>query len=133
MIVLDASVVIAHFSMHDRHHAAATEFFRAHSDEDFAVHSLTLTEILVGPIRAGREGFALQQFAGLGITEWVPGTSGAARLARLRVETRLKLPDCCVLDAAIVTQSTLATADARLAAAAASIGVRVIEIAASER
>lgn len=125
MIVLDASVVIALFSAHDAHNRTATEFFRAQLDSDFMMHSRTLTEILVGPIRAGREVFAQQQIADLGIAEWVPEAGSAARLAHLRVETGLKLPDCCVLDAAMVNHAALATLDARLARAAASLGVRV--------
>ncbi len=128
MIVLDASVVIAHFASHDAHQGAASAFFRSQTDTGFLVHSLTLTEILVGPIRAGREGFALKQLADLGIDEWAPGRGSAARLARLRVETGLKLPDCCVLDAAMVTRSALATCDAALARAAASVGVAVVEL-----
>lgn len=125
MIVLDASVVIAHFASHDAHHDVATGFFRANVDEGFLVHSLTLTEILIGPLRAGREAFVLQQLDALGVTEWMSPADSAARLAQLRVETGLKLPDCWVLDAAMATGSALATFDERLGQAAASIGVEV--------
>lgn len=128
MIVLDASVVIAHFAAHDEHHAAATGFFRTHLDDEFAMHSLTLTEVLVGPIRAGREVFIEQQLARLAIREWMPRAGSASRLARLRVETGLKLPDCCVLDAAMSTEARLATLDAALARAASSVGVATIEL-----
>ena len=126
MIFLDASVVIAHFASHDAHHDAATAFLRECVDETLLVHALTLTEILVGPLRAGQETFMLHQLDELGVTEWMPPAGSAARLARLRVDTGLKLPDCCVLDAAIETSSTLATFDERLACAAASIGVDVV-------
>lgn len=126
MIVLDASVVIAHFASHDAHHDVATGFFRENLDESFLAHSLTLTEILVGPLRAGREAFVLQQLDALGITEWMPPAGSAARLARLRVDIALTLPDCCVLDAAMETTSALATFDERLGRAAASMGVDVV-------
>lgn len=84
--------------------------------------------ILVGPLRAGREVHVLRMLADLQITEWIPGQGSAARLARLRVETSLKLPDCCVLVAAIATRSDLATFDEQLATAAASVGVRTIDM-----
>ncbi|KQM81304.1 type II toxin-antitoxin system VapC family toxin [Agromyces sp. Leaf222] len=126
MIVLDASVVIAQFASHDVHHRRATEFFLEHLDDDFLVHTLTLTEILVGPTRIGRGEFAEQQLKALGASEWIPSSGGAARLVRLRVDTGLKLPDCCVLDAAMATGSALATFDGHLARAAASVGVPVV-------
>jgi predicted nucleic acid-binding protein len=123
MIVLDASIVIAHFDSRDAHHQRATALFRGHLDDDFLVHTLTLTEILVGPIRVGHEALALQHLDRLHIRQWAPGNGGALRLAQLRAESALKLPDCCVLDAAIATGSPLATFDERLAACAASFGV----------
>lgn len=126
VIVLDASVVIAHFASRDAHHDAAAEFFREHVDSSFLVHPLTLTEILVGPLRGGRETFVLQQLDALGVAEWQPPAGSATRLARLRVDTGLKLPDCCVLHAAIAVGAPLATFDERLARAAASIGVPVV-------
>lgn len=48
------------------------------------------------------------------------------RLARLRVNSRLKLPDCCVLSAAIATRSRIATFDGRLASAARELGLQVV-------
>jgi rRNA-processing protein FCF1 len=105
------------------HHNFAHDFFRQRPDESYLAHSLTFTEILVGPMRVGHEAFVLRQLEGLGIAEWTPTVGSAGRLARLRVDTGLKLPDCCVLDAAITTDAPLATFDTRLARAAASIGV----------
>ncbi|WP_430644820.1 type II toxin-antitoxin system VapC family toxin [Agromyces sp. GXS1127] len=128
VIVLDASVVIAHLASHDAHHADATQFFREHPDEGFLLHAMTLTEVLVGPIRVGRGAVAQQHLGSLGIAEWSPGEGGAFRLARLRVETGLKLPDCCVLDAAMTTRHPLATFDDRLARAAAEVGVAVVDL-----
>lgn len=127
MIALDASVVIAHLSSRDPHHAAAERFLRSHLDEDFIMHPLTLTEVLVGPTRAGVAATAEHHLAELGIVEWAP-PPGAARLARLRVDTALKLPDCCVLDAAMSTSAALATFDERLARAASALGLEVVEL-----
>ncbi|WP_147916059.1 type II toxin-antitoxin system VapC family toxin [Ruania zhangjianzhongii] len=47
------------------------------------------------------------------------------RLARLRVQCGLRLPDCCALDTALATESTLATFDGALARAARDLGVAV--------
>jgi predicted nucleic acid-binding protein len=127
VIVLDASVVIAHLASHDAHHPAARTFFEHHLDDDFVVHTMTLTEILIGPIRVGRASFAEQQLADLGVVEWAP-TDGAARLARLRVETKLRLPDCCVLDTALSNGASLATFDSELARAAVSLGLELAEV-----
>lgn len=127
MIVLDASVVIAHLSSRDVHHGAAVRFFRSHLDDDFLMHSLTLTEVLVGPTRADVAALAEHHIERLGIVEWMP-PPGAARLARLRVESSLKLPDCCVLDAAMSNGAALATFDERLAGAASAFGVTAVKL-----
>ncbi|UOE42885.1 type II toxin-antitoxin system VapC family toxin [Agromyces larvae] len=128
MIVLDASVVIAHLASHDPHHARAAAFFRGHLAESLLIPSLTLTEVLVGPVRVGRGEAAAHAITALGIAEWMPPAQSAARLARIRVETGLKLPDCCVLDAALTTGARLATLDDRLARAARDAGVEVAEV-----
>jgi rRNA-processing protein FCF1 len=47
-------------------------------------------------------------------------------LARLRVNTGLKLPDCCVLLTAMDRRATLASFDERLLAAAISRGIPVL-------
>lgn len=52
MIVLDASVVIAHLSGRDAHHAAATAYLRELADERLVMHRLHLAEVLVGGVRA---------------------------------------------------------------------------------
>ena len=128
MIVLDASIVIAHLAAADAQDARATAFFREQADAEFIVHTLTLTEILVGPSRVGRALDATRALAALGVDEWAPPAGGAARLAQLRVGSGLKLADCCVLDAAIETGSALATFDERLASAARASGLAVVSI-----
>lgn len=127
MIVLDASVVIAHLSSRDAHHALAVEFFRRHATTSFSMHPLTMTEVLIGPARIGRSEAAELALASLGIEEWTPPKGSAARLARIRVESGMKLPDCCVLDAAIAQQAAIATFDEAVAEAARALGIMVVE------
>ena len=54
MIVLDASVVIAHLSPHDPHHAGATAIIRRDGGHGLPLHAITLAELLVGGVRVGR-------------------------------------------------------------------------------
>jgi predicted nucleic acid-binding protein len=118
VIVLDASVLIAHLDADDALHGRASTLLRALAEQQFAASALTLAEVLVGPARAGaleRAGAALRR---LGV-DTVPllGSSPAA-LAGLRAATGLRLPDCCVLLAAEEAGAALATFDDRLATAA---------------
>ncbi len=50
MIVLDASVLIAFLDSDDTHHAAAEQLLTQAVDDDLAVNSLTLAEVLVAPV-----------------------------------------------------------------------------------
>ena len=118
MITLDASVVIAHLQPRDPHHQAATAFLLANADEPLLIHSLNLAEILVGGVKAGRGPELYDDLRGIGIRVADRPEGEPLRLAALRVETGLKLPDCCALDTALISGSTLATFDDRLASAA---------------
>lgn len=118
MIVLDASIIIAHLDSQDAYHERARALLLRTPDEPLAANPLTLAEVLVGPSRAGlldRAEAALEQ---LGLRTIALPADAPRRLATLRVETRLKLPDCCVLLTAQQTDGSLATFDDRLAAAA---------------
>lgn len=125
MITLDASLVIAHLNAVDAHHREATAVLRKVAGQQLLMHSLNLTEVLVGGVRAGREQDMLADLRAIGIViaERIDGEH--LRLARLRVETGLKLPDCCALDTALTSGSALATFDAALAQAARARHVSV--------
>ncbi|MGL5853568.1 MAG: type II toxin-antitoxin system VapC family toxin [Phycicoccus sp.] len=118
MITLDAGVVIAHLQPHDVHHATAGELLRSSADDELLIHPLTLAEVLVGGVRAGRGDELLADLDAIGIRPTDPHPGEALRLARLRVETGLRMPDCCVLDTALAAGSALATFDDALARAA---------------
>lgn len=118
MIALDASVLIAHLSAADAHHAAATQILRTVGTGSLLVHPLTLAEVLVGGVRMGRGASMSQDLRAVGVEVVVPDGDHPLRLAELRAESGLKLPDCCVLDVALHHQASLATFDDALAAAA---------------
>jgi predicted nucleic acid-binding protein len=100
VIVVDASVLIAHFNRADACHDLARTLLLETAEHPLAASVITLAEVLVGPARAGTLGPARTALRELAIEE-VPVPAGVAgRLATLRAETALRLPDCCVLLAA---------------------------------
>ncbi len=124
LTVLDASVLLAHFDDTDPHSEAAAAIL-ADADE-LAASTITLAEVLVGAARAGRLDEQLAAIAQLQIIELPLKHGAAAALARLRADTGLRMPDCCVLHAALSSGAeVLATRDAQLARAAAAHGLEI--------
>ena len=119
MIVLDASVLIAYLDGDDHHHQAAEALLAAEVDDDFVVNPLTLAEVLVAPARDGRLSAAQTVLRDLEINEIAFPPDTAVRLAQLRASTGLKLPDCCVLLAAVGVNAIVASFDDRLVRSAA--------------
>ena len=127
MIALDASFLIAHFSADDAHHERAVQSLEESADDALAVSTVTLAELLVGPVRSGTLKEAIAALAALELSESPLPNDAAVRLARLRAETRLRLPDCCVLLAAEeMSAEAIGTFDQQLSQAAKSRGIRVI-------
>lgn len=129
MTVFDASVVIALLKGDDTHHARALHVMDTAARGPMWIHSLTLAEVLVGPVQKGRGADERRDLEALGILPSTRDDDEALRLAALRVQTRLKLPDCCVLDAAQSNGAALVTFDLRLAAAAKGLGIEVLPAA----
>jgi predicted nucleic acid-binding protein len=125
VIVLDASVLIAHLDGRDRHHEAAVELLRAHVAEPLGASQISLAETLVAPARAGRLEEAREALEKLAVFELLLGTGASQRLARLRAETGLKLPDCCVLLAAEEHDAQVASFDEALNDRATTLGMRL--------
>lgn len=123
LIVLDASVLIAHLEEEDRHHLRARDALAEAGASELAASSMTLAEVLAGPAQHERLDDAEAALTALDVIE-VPLPMGVARrLAALRAQTKLKLPDCCVLLAAEdAGADTVLTFDAQLAAAARAGG-----------
>jgi predicted nucleic acid-binding protein len=123
MTVLDASVLIAHLDAADTHHERATDVLK--EDDNLTASVISLAEVLVQPARAGLLSRAVAALEELGVRSVSLGEDGAVRLATLRAETSLRLPDCCVLLAAEQVQGSVATFDSRLASAAKDLGLLV--------
>jgi predicted nucleic acid-binding protein len=129
VIVLDASVLIAHFDATDGHHDRATALLLAAAGEALAASPLTLAEVLVGPARSGRLDQAVAALHDLDVASVRLDEDAPTRLAVLRAETNLKLPDCCVLLAARQLHGAVATFDDGLTTAARERGLAVKESA----
>lgn len=111
VIVLDASVLIGFLDSDDYHHAAAEQLLSKAVDDDLAVNSLTLAEVLVAPVRAERLQPVLAALHALEVQELPFPADTALRLAQLRANTGLKMPDCCVILAAEDDTATVASFD----------------------
>lgn len=125
MIVLDATVVIAHLDSSDLHHAQASAVLESVVDEDLRISPITLAECYTGPARKGLLERARSDIRRLEISIVPLDDSAPERLATLRAHTRLRMPDCCVLLAAHSVSAEVATFDTRLANAATSLGLSV--------
>lgn len=120
MIVVDASVLIAHLDERDALHERAVERLLAAAGEPLGCSTLTLAEVFVGPARRGRLNDARAAIAALEVQEIPLEIGSAGDLALVRAETGLKLPDCCVLLAARAARAKgVLTFEERLAEAAA--------------
>ncbi|HEY0280952.1 MAG TPA: PIN domain-containing protein [Solirubrobacterales bacterium] len=127
MIVLDASVLIAHLDERDVHHERATRLLADTGAEPLGASTITLAETLVAPTRAGRLEDVVAALDRLGVTELQLGTEVPARLSRLRAEVGCKLPDCCVLLAAQEHDGTVASFDSALVDAADGLGLQTLQ------
>lgn len=127
MIVLDASVLIAHLDAMDAHHDRATKLLLGLDSEPLGASPLSIAEVLVGPARAGILDRAVDALDQLQLTSVGFDQDAPTRLAMLRAGTSLKLPDCCVLLAAQQVHGAVATFDDSLTAAARQSGLLIGE------
>ncbi|BDX32197.1 hypothetical protein TUM20985_27440 [Mycobacterium antarcticum] len=127
MIVLDASVLIAHFESADVHHVEATDLLMTHAMQPFASSVVTIAEVYVGAARAGQADRLARLLARLDVEPLDLPAGAARRLGELRATTHLKMPDCCVLYTAEHHDAAVATFDLKLAASALDLGLSVAE------
>lgn len=125
MIVLDASVLIAYLDADDARHGAADGLFAREIDE-LGVNTLTLAEVLVAPARRGLVDVVLDILGDLEVVELPIPRGAAVRLASLRAQTGLRMPECCVLLAAGDAEARIATFDRQLARVASDRGIDVL-------
>lgn len=126
MIVLDASVLIAHLDERDAHHERASRLLSDTGSEPLGASTITLAETLVAPTRAGRLEDVVAALDRLGVAELLLGDEAPTRLARLRADAGCKLPDCCVLLAAKENGGTVASFDSALIDAAERMGLPTV-------
>jgi predicted nucleic acid-binding protein len=126
VIVFDASVLIAYLDAQDAHHARAEALLVREIEDEFGANSLTLAEVLVVPARNGRLDAVVAALTDVQVRELPFPDDVAAKLAQLRAETSLKMPDCCVLLAAEDLGARVATFDDRLRETALDRAVAVV-------
>jgi predicted nucleic acid-binding protein len=127
MIILDASVLIGHFEATDHHHTRATELLIKYHHHEFAASTITLAEFYVGAARAGQAEAARRALTELHVEAQGVNPDAGWRLAELRAQTNLKLPDCCVLYTAEQHTAPIATFDARLSGQAVQLGLAIAD------
>ncbi|MGZ4409810.1 MAG: type II toxin-antitoxin system VapC family toxin [Gaiellaceae bacterium] len=115
LIVLDASVVIAHLDPADALHEAATSVLLEYASDDLRLPASAYAESLVDPARKGRLDDARDAIAALQLQIVPIDRLLAGRAASLRArERRLRLPDALVLACGEhLTADAIVTADRR--------------------
>ena len=104
--VFDADVLIAFLAGEDAHHSEAVERVREALEPGTRrlVSAVNYTEVLIGPLRAGRPTEAEKvdaMLAALAIETIVVDMPLAKRAAAVRARTNLKLPDAYAVATAI--------------------------------
>lgn len=126
VVVLDASALIALVSSTDPHHQWALKMFRDTASFDLQMTSLSQAEAMVHPARSGKLDKFQKMLTAFGLEVTPIEASDANKLATLRANTTLKMPDACVLHQAMKINGSIATTDSNLARVAKSKGVGVL-------
>ena len=127
MIVLDASVLIAYLDSENEHHDRAVALLAREIDDDFVINPLTLAEVLVVPARDDRMAEVRATLAEVEVLELPFPADTGSKLAQLRSDTWLTMPDCCVLLAAEEANARLASFDDRLGSTAKARNLVVLD------
>ncbi len=127
LVVLDASALIALVSSKDPHHNWALDMFRDTASFELQMSALTQAEVLVHPARAGKLEKFLTLVRQLGLEITPIEEVDASRLASIRSNTNLKMPDAVVLHQALKVNGSIATTDNKLARVAKAKGLGVFK------
>jgi predicted nucleic acid-binding protein len=123
VIVVDASALIAHLDGRDAMHERAEAALLASADHPLGCSPITLAEVLVGPALRGRIDEAREALDALSLVLVALAADAPPRLAVLRADTGLRLPDCCVVLAAQdANASSILTFDDALVREASRLG-----------
>jgi predicted nucleic acid-binding protein len=128
LLLVDSAPIIYTLEAHERFAGRFEPMFRRHADGELvlAVTTVTVAEVLTGPLRAGEEALAKRYRAALDAWQVVDLTSDIAEsAARLRGQYGLKLPDAIQLASALsINAHALVTHDRDFARVR---GVRVLQ------
>jgi len=124
MLILDNSVLVGYSKPTDAHHAQAVSIIAAHLGS-LVIHSLTLAEYMVHPVRLGTVDEHWAWLTGsldddnlqIRVVD-APGERWPIHLARVRTMTSLKMPDAVVLATALALGGHVASFDEGLRTAA---------------
>lgn len=104
LLLVDSAPIIYTLEAHERFAECFAPMFQRHADGELllAVTTITIAEVLTGPLRAGEEALAKRYRAALDAWQVVELTSEIAECAaRLRGQYGLKLPDAIQLASAL--------------------------------
>ena len=104
LVLVDSAPIIYILEANARHAARFAPLFQRHADGDLAlaVSTVTVAEVLTGPLKAGEEALAKRYRAALESWQVVDLTTDVAEsAARLRAQYGLKLPDAVQLASAL--------------------------------
>jgi predicted nucleic acid-binding protein len=115
LIVLDASLVIAHLTLADALHEGTLGYLEEHAADDLRLPASAYAEVLVGPARTARIDTTRQLLDEIAVAIEPLTRDIAERAASLRAEHRsLRLPDALVLATGdVLDADEVATADRR--------------------
>jgi predicted nucleic acid-binding protein len=115
LVLVDSAPIIYHLEGHPKLGPRFLPLFERHAAGEiaFAVTTVTLAEVLTGPLRAGEEALAKRYRAALESWQMVDLTAEIAEsAARLRAALKLRLPDAIQAASAIaINADALATHD----------------------
>jgi len=124
--VVDADVLIAHLNPDDAQHSrAAAELERAAEQGPLAASALTVAAVLVHPTAGGFGERAYAALAQMDLLVLDITADATVQLASLRASTGRRMPDCCVLLAAVHTGGAVLSFDEKLRSSAADLGISV--------
>lgn len=127
LLLVDSAPIIYTLEAHERFAARFAPMFQRHASGELllAVTTITIAEVLTGPLKAGEEALARRYRAVLDAWQVVDFTRDIAEsAARLRGQYGLKLPDAIQLASALaINADALVTHDRDFAAVR---GLRVL-------